>query len=535
MARFGVRGNACCFWIFAITFFNCFAVLAAAQHDPGIPAGKYNGPGSCAASACHGGAQIMDIKTRANTRTHIWQNEYFIWATQDPHFKSYSTLKTERSRQISKLLGRPKLPAEDENCLGCHALKPPPNLQAREFAPEGVSCESCHEPSSGWFEKHFLLKSNTKESIQYGMYAIRDAERRSVRCLTCHVGTGKYEVDHQMIAAGHPDLFFELDLFSAKEPRHWPTPSELHTDFKDVPDDPNYEVRLWAVGQAVQLREALNRLTRRADRGRQLDAAGEHARWPELSELDCFSCHHSVNSNWRDPEYDERAARSHPQGFDSWRQNHGYKDTTPGYGDRTPGSPPWNSAHYTIFRILLKAIDPVDSANLDMKLQELYRLASKLNSSPDKVFKQAGDASDLAAHLVEKIAGKFPYPPNASSLDKNLLLSVMLEISAEGDHIAYQDTRSAEQAYMAMESLFRSYDGIKSGAPLKSGEHSSAGQAINDLYVEFDNPSAYNAPRFADKMHKINLALGGKNIAAKRPLKGGITRKLQVRQPHSAN
>jgi len=71
-----------------------------------------------------------------------------------------------------------------------------------------------------------------------------------------------------MLAAGHPDLYFELDSFSAVMPRHW----------KEQWDkDPWRGVRDWGEGQAVQLREALNRLAGRA-RGKV---------WPEYAELQC--------------------------------------------------------------------------------------------------------------------------------------------------------------------------------------------------------------------------------------------------------
>ncbi|HEV3318064.1 MAG TPA: multiheme c-type cytochrome [Candidatus Angelobacter sp.] len=518
MAQLGVRRNACCSCILAITFLSCFSALAvAAQEKSG--AGKYNGPGSCAASACHGGVQVVDEQTRAKTRTHIWQNEYFIWATQDPHFKAFSALQTDRSRQISHLLGRSKAPAQDENCLGCHALTPSPELQARDFGGEGVSCESCHAAASGWFEKHFQRKTTTEESIRSGMYPIRDTVQRSVKCLSCHLGTAKYEVDHQMIAAGHPDLFFELDLFSAKQPRHWPLPDEMN--YPDVPKDPNYGVRLWAVGQAVQLREALSRLARRAERAQQPDSGGQRPQWPELSELDCFSCHHSVNSNWRDPNYDEHAPGSHPKGLDSWRQKRGYDD-------RTPGSPPWNSAHYTIFRTLLRTIDPDDSTKLETELRSLYQVASRLNSSPQEVGKQARQTGTLAGSLVDKVVSEFKNPPSQSK--RPLLGRLMLEISAEGERIANQDTRSAEQAYMALDSLFRSYDGIKSGERLNTGAHPAVGVAIEALYSEFDNPSAYDAPRFAARMRKVNEALSSvKDMAVKKQLQSGIARKLQIR------
>ena len=61
-------------------------------------------------------------------------------------------------------------------------------------------------------------------------------------------------VDHEMIAAGHPDLFFELDSFSAVMPRHWKEPGEPG----ETTSDPWYDVRELTMGQAVQLRESMH-------------------------------------------------------------------------------------------------------------------------------------------------------------------------------------------------------------------------------------------------------------------------------------
>src|SRR5205085_12140080 len=111
MTQFMAGQRAARLWMLAITVLSYAGVLPVlAQEKSGSSAGKYNGPGSCSASSCHGGVQMVDENTRAQTRTHIWQNESFIWATQDPHFKAFSTLGSERSKQISRLLQRASLP-----------------------------------------------------------------------------------------------------------------------------------------------------------------------------------------------------------------------------------------------------------------------------------------------------------------------------------------------------------------------------------------------------------------------------------------
>ena len=144
-------------WISAIIFLSGVSALPThAQEKSSKPQPKYNGSGSCSASACHGGAQITDIDTRKTTATHVWQNESFIWSTQDPHFKAFNTLQTDRSKKIWHILKesvrqsgnqsryQANLPENEPQCLGCHALNPEPDQKARLVFPEGVSCESCH-------------------------------------------------------------------------------------------------------------------------------------------------------------------------------------------------------------------------------------------------------------------------------------------------------------------------------------------------------------------------------------------------------
>jgi len=441
---------------------------------------RYNGPGSCAASACHGGVEAVPA---ARTRKGIRQNEYFIWASRDPHFGSFNSLQSERSRQMAKILELKNPATQEPVCLSCHALAPTASLKARDFAVEGVSCESCHGASSGWFAQHFEKEWSTEKSIQYGMREIDDVVTRSETCLKCHLGTKDQEVDHRMIAAGHPDLFFELDLFSAKQPRHWKEPPQ----WKNYAADPNFGVRLWAVGQAVQLEKALDRLAGRADR-----AQSQGAAWPEFSELDCFSCHHSVRSNQMEVPVNTRTGGMRANISDSWRQQRGYDE-------RMAGSPPWNSAHYTIFLVLLQEIDAAGSRDLQAKLDELYQVASRLNSAPRDVSEKAHLAGTVAAKLVDQVNRPF---------DRPTLARLLQRISGQGERIANQDTRSAEQAYMALDSLFRCYDNkIGEGAALNTGAYPSVGAAIDALYREFDNPSAYSAPRFAAGMKKVHAAL----------------------------
>src|ERR1700678_1722366 len=64
---------------------------------PASPVGKYNGPGGCAASSCHGSVQPKQV-------TRIFQNEYTIWIAQDKHARAFSVLQNDVSRRIGTIL-----------------------------------------------------------------------------------------------------------------------------------------------------------------------------------------------------------------------------------------------------------------------------------------------------------------------------------------------------------------------------------------------------------------------------------------------
>jgi hypothetical protein len=129
-------------------------------------------------------------------------------------------------------------------CLACHALSVPEADRARTFdSTDGVSCESCHGPASNWLGSHTTKGWTHERSVAAGMRDLRDPIRRSENCLACHLGNADKAVDHEMIAAGHPDLYFELASFTAAMPRHWKEQSGRSAD----------RVRMLAAGQAVAI------------------------------------------------------------------------------------------------------------------------------------------------------------------------------------------------------------------------------------------------------------------------------------------
>ncbi len=438
-----------CAWFMTLT------ASLAAQNEPS----KYIGPGSCAATSCHG-----SVKPIPDSR--ILQNEYSTWIIRDKHSRAYQALLGDVGKRMALILKLGAKAEEAPKCLACHALNPAPEQRGRAFEiSEGVSCENCHGPASAWLGPHTTRAWPHEKSVAAGMHDTRDVIHRTEKCLECHLGARNKFVDHQMIAAGHPDLYFELDSFSAVMPRHWKVPRESEPG-KPAEDAAWVGVREWSAGQAVQLRAAMERLTWRARNER----ADKKDVWPEYSELSCFACHHALG-----------AAK------DSWRQEHGYVG-------RRPGDPAWNSSRYAVFRLLAKQIDSANAQELDRQLLAVSEEMSKLNPDRSAVASAASAAAPLAQRIAERLA--------TMQYGQAVALRMLQRISDDAENIALADERAAEQAAMAIDSLYVAYS--KDAKPANADEVRAA---INELFQQLENPSAYNADEFASLLRRIHTLL----------------------------
>jgi Cytochrome c554 and c-prime len=436
------------------------AASTAARADVGEQ-GKYIGPGSCAATSCHG-----SVKPIAGSR--ILQDEYSTWIIKDKHSRAYQALTGDVGERMARILKLGAKAEEAPKCLACHALYTTAEQRGRPFEiTEGVSCENCHGAAQGWLGQHTARESPEKhaESVRLHMVDTRDVIVRTGKCLECHLGTRGKFVDHEMIAAGHPDLYFELDSFSAVMPRHWKMPRESEPG-KPVEDVAWTGVRDWSTGQAVQLRAAMERLTWRA-KGERYDKKDV---WPEYSELSCFACHHALGP-----------------AKDSWRQEHGYIG-------RRPGDPAWNSSRYAVFRLLAKQVDSASAQELDRQLLAVSDEMSKLNPDRTIVASAATAAAPLAQRIAERLAGM--------QYDQAVTLRMLQRIADDAEDISLADERGAEQAAMAMDSLYIAYS-----RDAKPGNAAEVRAAINGLFQQVENPSSYNADQFASALRRIRQML----------------------------
>ncbi len=402
---------------------------------------KYTGPGSCASPSCHGGVQ-------ARSDTAVWQNEYSTWVVKDKHAQAYTVLSNPVAMRMAKILAIDSASSAPK-CLACHALDVPADSRARTFdQADGVGCENCHGPASNWLGSHTTKGWTHQQSIDAGMFDLRDLVHRSEKCLSCHLGTREKFVDHEMIAAGHPDPYFEQASFSAVMPRHWKEPLDK---------DAWLDVKILAVGQAVQLREQLSKIAREAQSGT----------WPEFAELDCFACHHSLTAP-----------------MDSWRLQLGY-------GERKPGNPSWNVSRYAVFFHTLNEVDRPAGTRLTDEMGNLYRMISVTASDRAQVAALASKASESAGNVVQKMA--------AVQFDAASTQRLLRSISGDADIISAQGERAAEQAAMVLDSLFVAYS-----RNTKVANADQVRAAIQALFKQFEDPSSYNAYKFAQQMRVVS-------------------------------
>lgn len=263
-----------------------FAMALFAAPSPPIPqrSEARNAPGeavgtpSCSARSCHGRDDPLPGQ-------RIGRHEYSAWNFSDPHTRSYQVLFSDLSQSIAEKmkLGRPA--SEEPRCLACHAEK------SKEYGkpPFGsVGCESCHGLAWQWLDPHTAGKGwrDRFPEAAKSLLDVDDLAKTARSCVGCHIGAppangiGLRDMNHDMIAAGHPRLNFEFAGYLAQLPPHWNAAAH--------PRDADFYARAWAVGQAVSAEAALKLLEYRASQ----------PTWPELAEFACYACHHNLNG-WR--------------------------------------------------------------------------------------------------------------------------------------------------------------------------------------------------------------------------------------------
>jgi hypothetical protein len=135
---------------------------------------------------------------------HVREN---AWWSGDPHALSLDALATNPNTVIYAQrfgIAAAEIYKGTSDCMRCHGTV----VGGRESkdCEDGVSCEGCHGPGSGYKDVHQekdgkkgAERSGYKKSLNAGLRDLKKVSLRAEQCASCH-----YTVDAKLIATGHP-------------------------------------------------------------------------------------------------------------------------------------------------------------------------------------------------------------------------------------------------------------------------------------------------------------------------------------------
>lgn len=417
--------------------------------------GVHEGVVSCGGSTCHG--------RLAPTGKTVRQNELITWqdtsSAVGAHAQAWQVLTRPRAQAMTQLLGLGR--AQDaKECLGCHA-EPAAARGERFRLSDGVGCEACHGGSGGsggWLASHYGVGASHDKNVKAGMTALEDPRTRARVCLDCHFGSDKpgQFVSHRMMAAGHPRISFELDLFSALQ-RHYDFDAD-YVKRKKLASG----IKFWAVGQAMAVERALT-----------LFADGRHGAgaFPEFYFFDCQSCHRRISDESKGALTAEpNAARGLP-----------------------PGTAPFNDENMIMLSAIARVAAPAQGARFDLAARAFH--AAMLKSQSEGAAAAAGlaqAARDLAAALA---AHSFTRAEAFAALDAVL----------DGAGPRYTDYQGGAQAVMAADTLLNA---LVAQGQVNGPAARALRPQLDRLYAEVRDTNNWRPAEFRAAMRQLGDAVG---------------------------
>jgi hypothetical protein len=429
-----------------------FALVTAVFAAGAASGGTLMGVASCAGSTCHGRAEGNGAVVR--------QDEIATW--QEPsspsgaHSRAYAALTTLRGRQIGATLGIE--PTSAGECLGCHATTGGPRGPEFQIS-DGVGCESCHGAANEWLPTHFTVGGSHAANVAAGMTPLERPAVRAKVCLDCHYGSsdaGQF-VSHRVMAAGHPRLSFELDLFSALQQHH-----DADADYASRKGSPS-SVRLWAIGQAEAVRRSLA-LFRQPQFGMQ-------GMFPEFYFFDCHSCHRQITDG--------------PQRKLTFETNPGRPILF--------GTPPYNDENMIMLSAVSRVLAPGQAAAFDNATAAFH-----------KAMGEGRGEAVAAAQKLEAAAAALESGLDGRGYGSDEAFRVVAAISDKATAPRFTDYAGSAQAVMALDTLLNAM--VREGR-VTVGAAAGIRAAINRAYAAVESPETYNPGAFRAALSQASRSI----------------------------
>lgn len=430
---------------------------------------SFTGVASCAGSTCH---SRMDADGNV-----VRQDELKIW--QEPsspsgaHSRAYAVLHNSRSRFIARNLGLGDA-ASAPMCLGCHATQGAAASGAVRLD-DGVGCESCHGPAGGWIASHYAgvlnapsagaeMRAKHLSNLRDGLVKLEDPVVRAGVCADCHFGSAKNGqfVNHRMMAAGHPRMGFELDLFSQLQGHHNEDADYGWRKFGSA-NARTDNVQMWAVGQATVLERSLDLF--RSKRG-------QDGMFPEFYFLDCHSCHRRIFDQAQPVRTGvDNVGRNLPEGF-----------------------APYNDENLIMLAAAARLASPALAQELTARTAAFHRAMAVDKAAANEA---AAALGQTVAKLKAAFAGK-----RFSSTDAFILVEA---IASQPIRVRFTDYAGSQQAVMGVDTLLNSM--VRSGR-VTVGAAAGIRADIDRAYTAVREPNSYKPAEFQTAFERAVRAIG---------------------------
>jgi Cytochrome c554 and c-prime len=399
------------------------------------------GVATCGGTTCHG-------RSRADGAV-VRQDEIQLW--QDPataagaHSRAWAVLREPRSQEIARRLGLGDA-SSAPMCLGCHAT-PAGRRGTRFQTSDGVGCESCHGAASEWLPIHYAVGGTHGANVSRGLIPLENPGARARVCLDCHFGSaneGQF-VTHRIMAAGHPRISFELDLFSTLQQHH------------DADDDYRRRkgsldgTRMWAIGQAMALDRSLTLFT---------TSRGLEGLFPEFYFFDCHSCHRQISD---DPRF-RPAKLANP-------------------GRPIPvGMPPFNDENMIMLTAAARIVSPAAAQRFERDSRAFH---SAIASNRADAVRAAQALRQSALALVEAFS--------SAQMGPTATFAIIEAVTGNALRDRFTDYAGSVQAVMATDTLLSA---LVSGGHVSESAANAIRVDISAAYRAVRDPNAYDPGAF---------------------------------------
>ena len=425
---------------------------ATAQNRSGT---AYVGVATCGGTTCHGRSEA-DGKIVRQDELMIWQDES---SPSGAHSRAWRVLANPRSKMIAQKLGIGEATSAPM-CLGCHATPAAAGARGGRFqVSDGVGCESCHGPAQGWLASHYAVGSSHAQNVSRGLVPLDNPRARAAQCLDCHFGSadqGQF-VNHRIMAAGHPRIAFELDLFSTLQQHH-----NEDGDYFQRKGRPN-NLQLWAIGQAMALERSLSLFSN--------PQRGTEGMFPEFYFFDCHTCHRRISDNPQfEPTAVDNPARPIPEGM-----------------------PAYNDENMIMLSAAARVVAPSLAGRFDADSRAFHQAIGRDRAS-------AVAAAARLRETARALADAF----GRANMGRDQAFAVIEAITSNAVSARFTDYAGSVQAVMATDTLL--------SALVNSGQiNTAAAEAIradiNLAYRAVRDPNAYQPREFRASLGRAASAI----------------------------